>query len=46
MLHYAKQLEPLMKILLEKGYNNLQIEGDYFERALYRASLRVWVPIK
>jgi alanine dehydrogenase len=46
MLHYAKQLEPLMKILLEKGYNNLRLEGDYFERALYRASLRVWVPIQ
>jgi len=46
MLHYAKQLEPLMTILLEKGYNSLRLEGDYFERALYRASLRVWVPIQ
>ena len=46
MLHYAKQLEPLMKVLLEKGYNKLRLEGDYFERALYRASLRVWLPIQ
>jgi alanine dehydrogenase len=46
MLHYAKQLEPLMKVLLDKGYNNLQLTGDYFERALYRASLRVWVQIQ
>ncbi len=46
MRHYAKQLEPLIKVLLEKGYNNLEITGDYFERALYRASLRVWVPIE
>ena len=46
MLHYAKQLEPLMKVLLEKGYNNLSLQGDYFERALYRASLRTWVPIE
>jgi alanine dehydrogenase len=46
MLHYAKQLEPLMKVLLERGYNKLRSEGDYFERALYRASLRAWVPIQ
>ena len=39
MLHYGQQLEPLMKVLLEKGYDNLSLDGDYFERALYRATL-------
>jgi alanine dehydrogenase len=42
MNHYAAQLEPLMKVLLEKGYDALSLEGDYFERALYRASLKAW----
>lgn len=42
MLHYAQQLEPLMKVLLEVGYDNLSPKGDYFERALYRASLKAW----
>jgi alanine dehydrogenase len=42
MLHYASQLEPLMQTLLNKGYDGLSISGDYFERALYRASLNAW----
>lgn len=42
MLHYARQLEPLMKVLLQAGYDNLSPKGDYFERALYRASLKAW----
>lgn len=42
MLHYAAQLEPLMRELLKKGYENLDPEGEYFERALYRASLKAW----
>ena len=42
MRHYSSQLEPLVKVLLEKGYENLSMEGDYFERALYRASLEAW----
>ena len=42
MRHYGQQLEPLMKVLLEKGYDNLKLDGDYFERALYRASLQCW----
>lgn len=42
MRHYAQQLEPLMLTLLAKGYDNLSLEGDYFERALYRASLKAW----
>jgi alanine dehydrogenase len=40
MTHYAQQLEPLMEPLLEKGYEALAEEGSYFERALYRATLR------
>ena len=42
MRHYGQQLEPLMKVLLEKGYDNLRKDGDYFERALFRASLQCW----
>jgi alanine dehydrogenase len=43
MRHYAQQLEPLMKVLIEKGYDNLSPGGDYFERALYRATLKAWL---
>ena len=43
MRHYAEQLEPLMEALLAKGYDGLSPEGGYFERALYRATLRAWV---
>lgn len=43
MRHYARQLEPLMKVLLEKGYDCLSPDGDYFERALYRATLKAWL---
>lgn len=42
MRHYAQQLQPLMPVLLDKGYENLSMEGGYFERALYRGSLRAW----
>ncbi|HSO26911.1 MAG TPA: hypothetical protein VLS48_02495 [Anaerolineales bacterium] len=42
MLHYGQQLKPLMEILLKKGYDRLSLEGDYFERALYRACLKAW----
>lgn len=42
MLHYAQQLEPLIQVLLEKGYNGLSPQGNYFERALGRASLQMW----
>jgi len=34
MRHYAIQMEPLMSALLAKGYDNLSLNGDYFERAL------------
>jgi alanine dehydrogenase len=42
MLHYASQLEPLMQALLAVGYDGLSYGADYFERALYRASLKAW----
>jgi alanine dehydrogenase len=43
MRHYAQQLEPLMEVLIQKGYTGLSLEGGYFERALYRGSLAAWV---
>jgi alanine dehydrogenase len=39
MHHYARQLTPLMEVLLTKGYDELSPEGGYFERALFRAKL-------
>ena len=43
MRHYAVQMEPLMNALFTKGYDNLSLNGEYFERALYRASLKAWL---
>lgn len=43
MRHYAQQLEPLMEALLRIGYKGLDPGGDYFERALYRGSLKAWL---
>lgn len=43
MLHYAQQLEPFIEVLFEKGYDGLSLEGTYFERALYRATLKAWL---
>ena len=43
MRHYARQLEPLMYHLFTKGYDGLSIHGDYFERALYRGTLKAWL---
>lgn len=43
MRHYAQQLEPLMEALIKKGYQRLSLHGDYFERALYRATLKAWL---
>ncbi|MEA3440052.1 MAG: alanine dehydrogenase [Chloroflexota bacterium] len=40
MAHYGKQLEPLMKSLIQTGYDNLSLEGDIYQRALYRASIK------
>ena len=43
MRHYAQQLTHFMEVLFEKGYDNLSLEGNYFERALYRATLKAWM---
>ncbi len=43
MRHYARQMEPLMEVLLVKGYDDLSLEGSFFERALYRATLKAFV---
>jgi alanine dehydrogenase len=43
MRHYAHQLEPLIYHLIKKGYDDISIEGDYFERALYRGTLKAWL---
>jgi alanine dehydrogenase len=43
MRHYGQQLEPLMEVLAEKGYDGLSPQGGYFERALYRATLKGWL---
>jgi alanine dehydrogenase len=43
MTHYAQQLEPFMEVLFEKGYDGLSLSGSYFERALYRATLKAWL---
>ncbi len=45
MTHYALQLKPLMRVLFEKGHNDLSLEGSYFERALARGTLREWVHV-
>jgi alanine dehydrogenase len=46
MLHYGRQLEPLMEVLLTKGYNDLCEQGGYFERALCRARLPEQIPLE
>ncbi len=43
MRHYAQQLTPLIEILFEKTYDQLTPLGGYFERALYRGTLRAWL---
>ncbi|GAB4504511.1 MAG: hypothetical protein Fur0043_15050 [Anaerolineales bacterium] len=43
MTHYAQQLEPFIEVLFEKGYDGLSLDGTYFERALYRATLKAWL---
>ena len=39
MEHYARQLEPLMDVLLTQPYESLTLDGNYFERTLARAKL-------
>ncbi|GAB4262839.1 MAG: hypothetical protein Kow0080_00540 [Candidatus Promineifilaceae bacterium] len=43
MRHYAAQLRPLLKPLFAKGYDGLSLSDDFFERALYRATLKAWL---
>jgi alanine dehydrogenase len=43
MRHYGRQLEPLMEVLMQKGYEGLSPDGSYFERALYRGTLKYWL---
>ena len=43
MQHYGEQLTPLMKRLARKGYAGLSLEGDFFERALYRGTMKYWL---
>ncbi len=43
MTHYGHQLDPMMPVLFEKGYDGLSKYGGYFERALYRATLKAWL---
>jgi alanine dehydrogenase len=43
MMHYAQQMEPFIEVLFEKGYDGLSLEGEYFERALYRATLKYFL---
>lgn len=42
MFHYAQQLNPMMPVLISKGYDGLSPNGGYFERALYRGTLTAW----
>jgi alanine dehydrogenase len=46
MRHYAQQMMPLLEPLLQKGYDGLVPEGGYFERAIYRATLRAWLRLQ
>jgi alanine dehydrogenase len=39
MAHYGRQLEPLMEVLLQEAYDNINLSGGYFQRALARAKL-------
>jgi len=31
-----------MPVLFEKGYDGLSLEGGFFERALFRGTLKAW----
>jgi alanine dehydrogenase len=43
MTHYARQLLPFMEVLVEKGYDGLSPEGGFFERALYRGTIKAYL---
>jgi alanine dehydrogenase len=40
MEHYAAQISPIMEVFVEKGYEELSLGGSFFERALYRGTLK------
>lgn len=42
MYHYGEQLKPLMVELINKGYDRLSFDSDYFGRALFRGTLKAW----
>lgn len=42
MMHYGQQLNPMIPVLFDKGYDGLSLDGEYFERAIYRATLKAW----
>lgn len=46
MRHYGQQLKPLMDALFSTGYGGLSLQGGFFERALYRATLEAWRPLR
>lgn len=43
MQHYARQIWPMMEVLVEKGYDDLSPQGSFFERALYRGTLKAFL---
>jgi hypothetical protein len=43
MRHYAQQLAPVMEVLAKNKDLEFSPNGDYFERALYRASLQYFL---
>jgi alanine dehydrogenase len=43
MEHYARQLMPMMSVLIAKGYDQLSMKGGFFERALYRGTIKSFV---
>jgi alanine dehydrogenase len=45
MLIYGRQIQPLMRIIAEKGgLQNIAPDGTFFERAIARAQLTRWAP--
>ena len=45
MEHYARQLAPFMRVLVSKGYDSLSLDGPFFERALYRGTLKYFLNV-
>ncbi len=43
MQHYGNQLVPFMRRLVRKSYAGLSMDGDFFERAMYRGTLNYWM---